>query len=246
MGQDEDRRDTRARGHVVADGDVPVAGAGSGTAGCRSLESFLEHRLATSWYAGQPLSVGESVSRVINRFSPRSVPPAQWARIEGLVRDSVRRAVPVSAHSAAALMNVVTQLAVWVESIGQPLSAEVIFHPDTVDRFAKEACANRAAGTQNNYRSQLRGVGSAVLGPEVYPPAPLQLPKADPVAPYSAGEVAAFLCWARGLPTKRYRDNVAVIFGLCPRRGSVQPGDQPTGRHRRHGGRRRCHRPCDR
>ena len=53
-------------------------------------------------------------------------------------------------------MNVVTQLAVWVESIGQPLTAEVVFHPDTVDRFAKEAWDDMAAGTQNNYRSQLR------------------------------------------------------------------------------------------
>jgi len=213
--EEQDRREREVRGHVVADNGVPVAGAESGTAGRRSLESFLEQRLATDWYAGQPLSVGESVRGVINRFSPRSVPSGQWARIEGLVRDSVRRAVPVSAHSAEALMNVVTQLAVWVESIGQPLSAEVVFHPDTVDRFAKEACANRAAGTQNNYRSQLRGVGAAVLGPEVYPPAPLQLPKADPVASYSAGEVAAFRSWARGLPTERYRDNVAVILALA-------------------------------
>ena len=72
-----------------------------------------------------------------------------------------------------------------------------------------------AAGTQNNYRSQLRGVGAAVLGPDVYPPAPLRLPKADPVAPYSPAEVAAFRSWARGLPTERYRDNVAVILAFA-------------------------------
>lgn len=202
-------------GHAVADQVIAVAGAESEAAARRSLDSFLEQRLAADWYAGQPLGVGESVSGVINRFSPRSVPPSQWARIEGLVRDSVRRAVPGSAHSAEALMNVVTQLAVWVESIGQPLSAEVVFHPDTVDRFAKEACAHMASGTQNNYRSQLRGVGAAVLGPDVYPPAPLQLPRADPVAPYSPAEVAAFRSWARGLPTERYRDNVAVILAFA-------------------------------
>jgi hypothetical protein len=112
-------------------------------------------------------------------------------------------------------MNVVTQLALWVQSIGQPLTAEVVLHPDTVDRFATEACAHLAAGTQNNYRSQLRGVGAAVLGPDVYPPAPLQLPRADPVAPYSAAEVAGFRSWARGLPTERYRDNAAVILAFA-------------------------------
>lgn len=54
-----------------------------------------------------------------------------------------------------------------------------------------------------------------MLGPDVYPPAPLQLPKADPLAPYSAAEVAAFRSWARGLPTERYRDNVAVILAFA-------------------------------
>ena len=215
MGEKEDRQDSEIRGLVVADPGARVAGAASGPAGRRSVDSFLEARLAAHWYAGQPLGADEPVSRVIKQFSPRSVSPGQWDRIEGLVRDSVRRAVPGSAHSAEALMNVVTQLAVWVDSIGQPLSAEVVFHPDTVDRFAKEACAQLAPGTQNNYRSQLRGVGAAVLGPEVYPPAPLQLPRANPVAPYTAAEVAAFRSWARGLPTARYRDNAAVILAFA-------------------------------
>jgi len=57
-------------------------------------------------------------------------------------------------------------------------------------------------------------VGETMLGPEVYPPAPLQLPKPDPLAPYSTSEVAAFWSWARGLPTERYRDNVGVILTL--------------------------------
>ena len=136
---EEDRRGREIRGHDVADTGVLVADALSAHPGDPSHEIFLENRLAAHWYAGQPLSAIEPVSRVIKQFSPRSVPPDQWARIEGLVRHSVRQAVLVSAHSAEALMNVVTQLALWVESIGQPLSAEVVFHPDTIDRFAKEA-----------------------------------------------------------------------------------------------------------
>jgi hypothetical protein len=204
----------RVEGDPVAEGVDPPAGA-SAYSDHRFLDGFLEDRQAELWYAGQPVRGEEPVSEVINRFSPRSVPPAQWARVESLVRESVRRATPVSAHSAEALMNVVTQLALWVHSIGQPLSAEVVLHPDTVDRFATEACAHLAAGTQNNYRSQLRGVGAAVLGPDVYPPTPLQLPRADPVGPYTPAEVAGFRSWARGLPTERYRDNAAVILAFA-------------------------------
>ena len=210
---EEDRQAKGFTGHRAADRPDPLVDSVPAASG--SLASFLEDRRAELWYAGQPLRADEPVSGVIDRFSPRSVPPARWARIEELVRDAVRRAVPVSAHSAEALMNVVTQLALWLESIGQPLTAEVVIHPDTVDRFATEACADLAAGTQNNYRSQLRGVGAAVLGPDVYPPAPLQLRRADPVAPYSAAEVAGFRSWARGLSTARYRDNAAVILAFA-------------------------------
>jgi len=44
----------------------------------------------------------------------------------------------------------------------------------------------------------------------------LQLPKPDPLAPYSSAEVAALWSWQRGLPTDRYRDNAEVVlaFGL--------------------------------
>ena len=214
MGQEEHRQDGGVGGHGVADPGVPVAGADSGTAVRRSLESFLEQRLAAEWYAGQPLGVGESVSGVINRFSPRSVPPCQWARIEGLVRDSVRRADPSNGHLAEAYLNVVTQLAVWVDTIGQPLTRDVVFDPETVDRFVLQGLPGMAPGTQNNYRSQLRTVGWFVLGPEVYPPPPLALPRPKALAPYSPSEVAAIRSWARGLPTRHYRDNMGVILSL--------------------------------
>jgi hypothetical protein len=213
--EQEDPKGKGVKGHPVADPGAPLIVGASTDSGLTSVADFLKVRQAELWYAGQPLCAEEPVSQVINRFSPRTVPAAQWARIEELVRAAVRCAAPVSAHSAEALMNVMTQLAIWVDAIGQPLTPDVVLHPDTVDRFASEACAQLAPGTQNNYRSQLRGVGAAVLGPDVYPPAPLQLPRADPVAPYSSAEVAGFRSWARGLPTERFRDNATIILAFA-------------------------------
>ena len=176
--------------------------------------SFEADRTADRWFAGQPVRIDEPVSQVINRFSPRSLPTGQWARIEALVRESVRQATPATAHIAEGLMTKITQLAAWVDTIGQPLEPEVVFHPDTIDRFVVDGCTHLAPGTRNNYRSDLRSVGEKTLGPAVYPPAPLQLPKPDPLAPYSSAEVAALYSWSRGLPTERYRDNVGVILAL--------------------------------
>lgn len=214
MDKRENRRGRGVRGHGVATDAGPVDFAVSEFSGPGSAESFLEDRRAEHWYAGQPVRAGEPVSQVINRFSPRSLPHGQWARIERLVRDSVRQASPATAHTAEGLMTKITQLAAWVDTIGQPLEPEVVFHPDTIDRFVVDGSTHLAPGTRNNYRSDLRSVGERILGPAAYPPAPLQLPKPDPLAPYSSAEVAALYSWARGLPTDRYRDNVGVILAL--------------------------------
>jgi len=156
------------------------------------------------------------VTRAIQRFSPRGLSPATWSRIEDLVRSSVVTATPTTVYDAQALMTVVTELVVWVDTLGLPLDPVVVFHPDTIDRFAREGCAHLAGGTQFNYRRQLRAVGAAVLGPEAYPPRALSLNRSDPVGPYTPKEVASLWSWCRGLPTERYRHNVAVVlaFGL--------------------------------
>ena len=134
------------------------------------LQSFHADRDAEYWVAGEPARPNESVTKAIKQFSPRSVPDGVWCRVEELVRSSVRQAEPTSVYSAKALLSVVTQLVIWIDRLGLPLEPDVVFHPDNIDRFASEACAHLASGTQHNYRTQLRSVGAAVLGPELFPP----------------------------------------------------------------------------
>ncbi len=181
-----------------------------------AAQSFFDDRRAEDWFASQPIRPGESVSDAITRFSPGSLPEETWRRIGAVVRTSVHAAAPHTVYSARALMAVVTQLAVWVDTLGLPIEPEVAFHPDTIDRFATEGCGHLAPGTQLNYRTQLRAVGAVVLGPDLFPPRPLPLQRSDPLAPYSSEEIAALRSWCRGLPTERNRYNVAVVlaFGL--------------------------------
>ena len=152
------------------------------------------------------------MTEAIARYSPRSVPTDVWRRIEILVRTWVRQAEPGAVYEAQYLLNVVTQLALWVEGLGQPLELEIVFHPDTIDRFAREALTHLKAGTRNNYRTMARVVGAAVLGPPLYQPRVLPLQRSDIVHPYSPDEVARLLAWHRGLRTDRYRDNVGVLL----------------------------------
>jgi len=197
---------------------VEPSGEGTGRlpAAPTPLRSFRADRATERWVAGEPARPGESVTKAIKQFSPISVPPEVWHRVGDLVRDSVRRAEPTSVYSAKSLMTVVTQLVIWVDTMGLPIEPGVVFHLDNIDRFASEACAHLASGTQHNYRTQLRAVGAAVLGPESFPPPPLPLKRSAPVAPYSSADIAALRSWCRGMPTDRYRHNVEVIlaFGL--------------------------------
>ena len=179
-----------------------------------ALRSFYADRNTPNWVAGEPLRPDESVSKAIKQFSPLNVPEVLWRRIEALVKDTVAQAAPASVYAAKSLMTVVTQLVIWVDTLGLPLEPGVVFHPDTIDRFASEGCAHLASGTQHNYRTQLRAVGSVVLGSEFFPPPPLPLKRAEPLAPYSFADIAALRSWGRGLPTERYRHNIAVILAL--------------------------------
>ena len=180
-----------------------------------SYQTFYADRHAEHWVAGEPARPGESVTRAIKQFLPASVPDEVWRRVEDLVKSSVRQAEPISVYSAKALMSVVTQLVIWIDTLGLPLELDVVFHPDNIDRFASEGCAHLASGSQHNYRTQLRAVGVAVLGPELFPPPPLPLKRSAPLEPSNSPvNITALRSWCRGLPTERYRHNVQVILAL--------------------------------
>jgi integrase len=195
---------------------VQLAGSTSRVATLVPSALFEADGAAMRWTPGGSLRQERSVSDAIARFSPREVPRDLWDRIVGPVRTWAGMAPSCDAAEAGALMTVLTQLAVWADTLGLPLSPDALFHPDTIDRFAREGCSHLAAGTQLNYRRQLRSVARAVMGPDHFPPPPLSLKKSHTRGPYSKAEVAALAAWCRGLSTERYRVNAGVMlaFGL--------------------------------
>lgn len=176
---------------------------------------FLADRAAELWDAGQPLRDGETVSDRVARFAPTSVRPEVWARIRPLVQQAADAAA-ATPYRAGTLAALTAQLAHWCDREGLAITNEVVFHPDTVDRFVVQGCAQLASGTQLNYRCQLRRVGERLLGPPLYPLRPVPMRASGLVAPYSTTEVAALVGWARGATTFRMRHNLMVLlsFGM--------------------------------
>jgi hypothetical protein len=157
---------------------------------------------------------GADVELTIARFDPRRVPSEVWAEISPLARESAKKAGPRDKSDATQLMSLAAGLLVWCHGQGIDLNPNVVFLPDTLDRYVAHGCADKAPGTQSNYRRILRRVAAAVLGPDVYPQRPLSFQASGPLAPYSAAEEAALAGWSRGLPTERMRDGVVALLGL--------------------------------
>jgi len=155
-----------------------------------------------------------SVADAIDRFSPSRVAPMVWSRIEGVAREWVAKCFPDSPTRAVAIMGVVAQLLCWADGVGESFEAYSLLHPETIDRFLAHGCQHLKEGTRANYRTSLRKVGRAVLGPELFPHPTQTIAAQDPTLPYTPEEIAAQLSWVRGLPTDRMRRNALVLLSL--------------------------------
>ncbi len=169
----------------------------------------VEHRAQT----GRG-SCRTTVADAIERFSPTRVPPAVWSRIEGISREWVVRCRPEHPTQAVAIMGVVAQLLCWADGVGEPLEAAALLHPETIDRFLVDGCGHLKEGTRAGYRTSLRRVGRAVLGPELFPHPTLTIAAQDPMRPYTTEEIGAQLSWVRGLPTWHMHRNALVLLSL--------------------------------
>lgn len=164
--------------------------------------------------AGGGPALSDSVKRAITRFSPRSVAPEVWAEIQPLTQEWVAHSSPADAEKVSAAMGIVAQLLLWVRDHGEPLVAEVVLHPETIDRFLVEGCSHLSQGSRLTYRTHLRHVGRGMLGSEVFPPPSLKMPAPKLALPYREDEIAAQLSWARTLSTEPMRRNARALLAL--------------------------------
>ena len=194
----------RRAGAPIEPGDAGPSGSATSCAG----------RSAGRRSSGEPLPGADRVSAIIMRFSPRRVTVAAWARAEGVVREIVTVAAPDSPPHAEQQLSVVAQLALWADRLGQPLEARWLLSPEVIDRFIVDGCAHLSKGTRLNYRTQLRRIGQAVLGPEAFPERPVALQRSTVRSPYDRIEVADLVSWSRGLPTEHMRRNVLALLAI--------------------------------
>jgi len=149
-----------------------------------------------------------SVEGVIEGFSPTSVGPAAGA----FARSVVARAHPASVTRAKALLFAAAKLGDFAESIGLEPTTETLFDEALVERFILCGTEGHSAGTRRTLRTNLRAL-SRMVAPPVGPGA-TSLPRERAKAPYTGGEIDAYLALAAAQPTRARRMRAGGLICL--------------------------------
>lgn len=164
------------------------------------------------------------VAEVIAGYTPRGVPAAAAV----FARQVVAVAAPETAARAKAWLFAAGRLAAFGASVGLDAEASVLLRPAVIERFALSLGPQCSASSRRTIRSALRSLQRRLV-----PGAPAVLLSRERVkAPYTAGEMAAYLALADAQPTEDRRMRASGL--ICLGAGAGLTGVDlraVTGRH---------------
>ena len=154
------------------------------------------------------------MAQAIERFTPRRV-SASSARFARELADSAR---PESVNRAKAFLFAASRLAAFGESVGLELTPEVLLRPSVIERFCTPSVTTMSAPTRRTLRTNLRAISRRVapFGPEVP-----RLSRERAKAPYTPGQIAAYLALADAQSTESRRLRASALVCLCAGAGLV-------------------------
>ncbi|MDA8184369.1 MAG: hypothetical protein M0035_08110 [Actinomycetota bacterium] len=155
-----------------------------------------------------------AVALAIERFAPRCV-SEEAARF---ARELVAAARPTSVNRAKALLFATSRLGAFGESVGLALTPEVLLSPSVVERCCTPEASTMSAATRRTLRSNLRAIARCVA--PMGPSAP-RLSRERAKAPYTKGEIEAYLALADAQPTESRRLRASALICLCAGAGLV-------------------------
>jgi integrase len=164
---------------------------------------------AASPAGSSELDARGEVAAAIAGWAPRSLsPPAQ-----AFVRGVVASAAPSTRARAKALLFAAGKLTGFGESVGLELSAGVLLHGSTIERFILTGASGVSPATRRTLRTNLRALARAI---DAHPqPAPVALPRERSKRPYSEAEIAGYLrlAGAQRRLSRRMRASALICLG---------------------------------
>jgi integrase len=152
-----------------------------------------------------------AVAATIAGYQPRGVS----ADCAAFARSTVTAAEPNSAIRARALLWSCARLAAFGQSVGLEPRAELLLVPSTVERFVAVGLAQAPVSRRRSVRSNLRFVARRAGPAGCWPPEPFAYQRSRVKAPFTSGEIEAFLALAGAQPTiaRRHRLSALVCLG---------------------------------
>lgn len=152
---------------------------------------------------------------ILQRFQPRQVDAARWARDTGpFVRDLMRRSHVRGVATFPQLLSETSLYVDWATSRGTALTLEALLRHDLIEQWV---AANSHTGTKttwSNRRSRLRNLASHVL-PGVDAPARGEaFARAAVKPPYTCAEVAAVERLVLNQPGTTTKRQLCAMVGL--------------------------------
>ncbi len=156
----------------------------------------------------------QAVLQTIAGFCPRGV-DEEAARF---ARELCASARPSSVNRAKAFLFAASRLGAFGEAVGLELDPAVLLSPSVVERFCSPGVAAMSAATRRTLRSNLRAIARCVAP---FGPRAPRLSRERAKAPYTAGEIAAYLALADAQPTEGRRLRAAALVCLGAGAGLV-------------------------
>ena len=153
----------------------------------------------------------EAEQRVAS-YRPETVDEATWAVVRPFALDCLRRLPPKGWPVAIRTLRILTQLGAWAVGEGMALDTEVVFDPDTIERFVVEGLAKNSS--RATYRADLRRVAPLLTTKAPWEPRSTQLSRRQMAPPYTQAELNLLGSDALGQRTPQRRLAARTLIAL--------------------------------
>lgn len=156
----------------------------------------------------------DEVEERIQAYRPQTLDEATWGRIRPFVLESIHRLPQKGWPVAIRTLRVLTQLTSWALQEGIALDAELIFDPDTIERFVVDGLAENSS--RATYRADLRRVAPLLTKNAPWEPRTTPLPRRSVALPYSQAELEMLSgdALVQRTPSRRRAARALIALGV--------------------------------
>jgi hypothetical protein len=154
----------------------------------------------------------EEIALRVASYRPRTIEEPLWVAVRPFVL-SCASALPLDGWaSRTRTLRVLAQIGLWAMGEGIALDREVVFDPDTVERFV--AASRGSDASRATYRAVLRRIGPLLTRKAPWEPRTAPVSRRQVAVPYTGEELERLSNVACQQPTERQRRAAGAITAL--------------------------------